>query len=181
MLGTRRISIRRAPVARSSGGVAVGLHRPASGGGKVVCVEASRIPSSGAPTLTGASRRFRRVHFGAEGIAGCSTGSGRRSPVRRRCARRAVCWRMMSFRTGQPSYEPADAVRLDDAVPARASCADRSDPGPGLTGGTRLPRSTVALRRELLVVHSDVGRPRRGPQPADTTMYAGDHDPGTCP
>ena len=34
--------------------------------------------------------------------------------------------RMMSFRTGQPSYEPADEVSLDDAVPRRPRPPDGS-------------------------------------------------------
>ena len=34
--------------------------------------------------------------------------------------------RMTSFRTGQPSYEPADEVNLDDAVPRRPRPADGS-------------------------------------------------------
>ena len=57
------------------------------------------------------------IRYGEQQEVRAPGNRGRRRPVKRTCAEACGMLPMMSFRTGQRSYEPAGEVSLDDAVP----------------------------------------------------------------
>ena len=61
--------------------------------------------------------------------------------------------RMMSFRTGQPSYEPAAVVNLDDEVPRRPQ------PSPDDGGRKRTVRRLMVTRLRVEITTREAAQP----------------------